>query len=117
MNLRSFLRTARDLERHLHGHHTIEERFIFPLLAQRMPEFKVEHIAEHNFMHAQLDRYAAYLDGVMAEPSKYNPDDLRRIMAELGPILFYHLDAEVETLRADNLRRYYTLAEVRTLPM
>lgn len=28
-----------------------------------------------------------------------------------------HLDSEVYTLRGENLRRYYTLEEVRNLPM
>lgn len=38
-------------------------------------------------------------------------------MSSFGPILFYHLDAEVESLKADNLRKYYTLEQVKLLPM
>lgn len=34
-----------------------------------------------------------------------------QVLSSFGPMLMYHLDAEVETLRGDNLRRYYTLEE------
>jgi hypothetical protein len=32
-------------------HHTIEERFIFPILAERMPQFKAEHLESHRGIH------------------------------------------------------------------
>jgi hemerythrin-like domain-containing protein len=32
-------------------HHTIEERFLFPILAKRMPQFKDEHIESHKGIH------------------------------------------------------------------
>lgn len=42
----------------LAGHHGIEERYIFPVLAKRMPEFALsgsaEHIEEHHQIHAGL---------------------------------------------------------------
>ena len=31
-----------------------------------------------------------------------------QVLASFGPILMWHLDEEVKTLRGDNLRRYYT---------
>jgi hypothetical protein len=64
-----------------------------------------------------LHRYAAYLRKCTQDKAAYQPDELKRIMGSFGPVLFYHLDAEVESLRADNLRRYYTLEEVNRLPM
>lgn len=38
-------------------------------------------------------------------PSSYSPDELRKNLASWGPVLFYHLDAEVESLKPDVLRR------------
>lgn len=37
----------------LTGHHTIEERYIFPVLAKRMPEFRDDekHITSHHAIH------------------------------------------------------------------
>ncbi|SGY13623.1 BQ5605_C010g05916 [Microbotryum silenes-dioicae] len=111
---------------HLEGHHGIEERYIFPVLAKKMPEFRVgplsdrgmeEHLEEHEQIHAGMDRYQDYIRAARATPTAFSPEKLREIMGSMGPILFYHLDAEVETLKADNLKRYYTLDEVRRLPM
>lgn len=37
----------------LTAHHTIEERYIFPVLAKRMPEFRDDekHIKSHHAIH------------------------------------------------------------------
>ncbi|GAA5972792.1 hypothetical protein JCM21900_000308 [Sporobolomyces salmonicolor] len=54
---------------------------------------------------------------VRSNPSSYSPTELRTNLAAWGPILFYHLDAEVASLKPEVLRRYYTLEEVKRLPM
>ncbi|KAI5480221.1 hypothetical protein MNV49_001549 [Pseudohyphozyma bogoriensis] len=116
--LREFLNYAEELEHHLQGHHGIaEERYIFPVLRKKLPEFGEEHVEEHKAIHDGLDRYVAFITKCKSNPKDYSAGKLREIMASFGPVLFHHLDAEVETLKADNLRRYYTLAEVRLLPM
>lgn len=40
-----------------------------------------------------------------SEPSAYSPEEFRGNLSSWGPLLFYHLDAEVETLKPDILRR------------
>ena len=35
----------------LSNHHMIEERFVFPILAERMPQFKAEHLESHKGIH------------------------------------------------------------------
>lgn len=83
-----------------------------------------------------MDRYSAYLAKCKSSPSSFDAEEFRKILQSWGPILFYHLDAEVKTLHHDNLRRCeslgrpprfgadlslscpdYTIEEVRRLPM
>ena len=70
-----------------------------------MPEFRDEHLEEHKAIHAGLDGYVELLRAFKAEPTSYNPSRLRAQLESWGPVLFYHLDAEVATLKGDNLRR------------
>lgn len=65
---------------------------MFPVLAQRMPEFQEPHVEEHEKIHGGLHRYEAYLRGVREEPGTYDPDKLREVMASFSNVLFYHLD-------------------------
>lgn len=84
-----------------------------------------------------LDRYMAYINAAKSNPASYSAESFRKVLLDLrfgtmlvvarsrtlltgsfaqvlssfGPMLMYHLDAEVETLRGDNLRRYYTIEE------
>lgn len=54
---------------------------------------------------AGMERYATYINSCKQRPSNYEPEAMRAILQSWGPILFYHLDAEVQTLHRDNLRR------------
>ncbi|KAK0525625.1 hypothetical protein OC835_005551 [Tilletia horrida] len=69
--LQALLRQTLDLTHHLDGHHQIEETYIFPLLARRMPQFATTgndgdtgHIQEHARMHAALEQLQSYAEGV-----------------------------------------------------
>ncbi|KAK4704387.1 ion channel-forming bestrophin family protein, partial [Phenoliferia sp. Uapishka_3] len=90
---------------------SIEERHIFPVLAKRLPEFGDDHPAEHAKIHEGIDRFMAYINLCRANPTLYSAADFRKVLASFGPILMYHLDAEVKTLQGENLRRYYTIEE------
>lgn len=56
-NLQGFIREAEQLAHHLDMHHRIEEAYIFPLLAKKMPQFrdggkeKGAHIIAHRGIH------------------------------------------------------------------
>ncbi|KAK4048242.1 hypothetical protein OIV83_004947 [Microbotryomycetes sp. JL201] len=112
-----YLWQVKDLLRHLEMHHNIEERYIFPILAKKMPEFDATHPDEHKEIHAGMDRTEAYIKRVEKSPSLFSASEMRDILSSWGFVLFHHLDAEVASLKADNLRRYWTLDEVRRLPM
>lgn len=44
-------------------------------------------------------------------------EEVQKLMEAFGAVLRKHLDEEVQTLRADNMRKYWSLDEMRRLPM
>ncbi|GAA5908390.1 hypothetical protein JCM6882_007924 [Rhodosporidiobolus microsporus] len=112
-----FMDVAESLLRHLEGHHGIEERYIFPVLAKKMPQFAEDHQEEHDAIHEGMHSLEKLISRFRSEPSTYSPTELRTNLVSWGPVLFYHLNAEVESLKPDVLRRYWTLEEVKRLPM
>ncbi|GAA5989129.1 hypothetical protein JCM10908_001171 [Rhodotorula pacifica] len=117
LSVKDFMGVAESFHEHLGFHHGIEEQHIFPVLAKRMPQFRDDHQEEHDAIHKGMDELLALISKYRSDPTSYSPDDFRRNLASWGPLLFYHLDAEVETLKPDILRRYWTIEEVRRLPM
>jgi len=115
LSLAGYLRVAQDLKKSLTMHHTIEERFIFPTLALRMPQFKGEHLESHKGIHDGLDQLDALLTRYKSNPSSYSPTDMRACLDSWREVLFRHLDEEVADLRGENLRKYWTLQEVERL--
>jgi hypothetical protein len=93
-----------------------QETYIFPILAKKMPQFKAgareqgEHLKSHKAIHVGmspcatrtwlvvlhtladlvqgLDKYNAFLKATLAEPSSYNPTQLREIMDGFREVLF-----------------------------
>ncbi|KZO90103.1 hypothetical protein CALVIDRAFT_569366 [Calocera viscosa TUFC12733] len=114
-SLLAFFREAMDLVRYLEMHHTIEEVHIFPILQKKMPNFGKG--AKHRNSHKGLDRLETLINRYRDEPSTYSPIEFRACLDSFREILFTHLDEEVEDLRGDNLKKFYTLAEVQRLPM
>lgn len=123
-NLQRFLREAEQLAHHLDMHHRIEEAYIFPLLAKKMPQFKDggrdkgEHIKAHKGIHDGLERYQAYINQAKADPDGYDGEKLRKIMDSFHDVLFNHLDQEVEDLGAHSVQKAgFTLDELKRFPM
>ncbi|KAH8914656.1 hypothetical protein BT69DRAFT_1231890 [Atractiella rhizophila] len=113
-SLSSFLRFAESFFIGLSNHHGIEEARLFPILAEKMPEFRGDkHPDEHRKIHAGLDKYGEYVKECKLDSSKYSASKLREIMDSFEKILFYHLDAEVKSLEYENMSKYWTLDEVR----
>ncbi|BGP30266.1 hypothetical protein JCM10296v2_002018 [Rhodotorula toruloides] len=117
MTVRDFMRLAEAFLTHLEFHHGIEEQHIFPVLAKRMPQFRVDHQEEHDTIHKGMHELRYLAKRFKLDPSSYSPDEFRKNLASWGPLLFYHLDAEVGSLKPDILRRYWTLQEAKHLPM
>lgn len=84
-----------------------------------MPAFRkeLELLTQHKQIHAGIEKLEEYLEEVKASKRDLRLDELQVILDRFGPVLFAHLDAEVKELTADNLRKYYTLDEVKKLPM
>ena len=89
------------------------------MLAQRIPAFRkeLELLTQHKQIHAGLDKLEEYLDEVKTSKRDLRLDELKVILDSFGPVLFAHLDDEVKQLSPENLRKYYTLEEVKRLPM
>jgi hypothetical protein len=44
-------------------------------------------------------------------------EEVKQLMDGFGDVLWRHLDEEVRTLGAENMRRYWNLQEMAKLPM
>lgn len=104
---------------HLSTHHSIEEHHIFPLLAKKMPEFrkKEELLKQHRDIHVGMDKLEAYLNDCRRGEADFSLAEMKKLMDSFGAVLWAHLDDEVRTLGAENMRKYWTLEEMRRLPM
>lgn len=70
-----------------------------------MPQFRDDHQDEHDTIHKGMDELNALVRKYKSNPTTYSPAEFRQNLASWGPLLFYHLDAEVESLKPEILRR------------
>ncbi|THH02714.1 hypothetical protein EW145_g6713 [Phellinidium pouzarii] len=114
MSLQMFLREADSLKNpsssltDLEAHHSIEERFIFPVLANKMPSFAEDdqHRKSHEAIHEGLNKLGALTREFRETPTSYSPERM------CGEVLMRHLDEEVADLSGDNMKKFWTLEEV-----
>lgn len=114
-----FLRIGLDLCKHLDAHHSIEEQYIFPELAKRMPAFRreLELLSQHKKIHAGLEKLEEYLEGCRSGERELRLQELKEVMDGFGAVLWEHMDDEVKELGAENMRKYWSLEEMRRMPM
>ncbi|KAF7186454.1 hypothetical protein HII31_12156 [Pseudocercospora fuligena] len=119
MSIRQFLSLAEQFSHHLTIHHTIEEQHIFPVLAKKMDVFKnKEHLLEqHKGIHKGLEGFEEYIADCRRGDRELRMGELKGLMDGFGNVLWSHLDDEVRTLGAENMRRYWTKEEMRRMPM
>ncbi|KXT00527.1 hypothetical protein AC578_4094 [Pseudocercospora eumusae] len=119
MSIRQFLSLAEQFSHHLTIHHTIEEQHIFPVLGRKMEIFKdSEHLLEqHKHIHEGLEGFESYIHECRAGQKELRLGELKLLMDGFGDVLWRHLDDEVRTLGAENMRRYWSLEEMRRMPM
>ena len=117
MSIRQFLHTGLEFCNHLEMHHGIEERHVFPLLGKKMPAFRkeLELLAQHKEIHQGLEKFQEYLENCQSGEKELKLVEMKRLMDEFGDVLWRHLDEEVKELGAENMRKYWTLEEMRTL--
>ncbi|KAI1409473.1 hypothetical protein F5Y13DRAFT_169897 [Hypoxylon sp. FL1857] len=110
----------------LEMHHSIEETYIFPILARRMPEFRTdgkgakgaaELLQQHREIHDGMEGMRKYLRACRDGEKELDMATLKSQMESWGSVLWKHLDQEVETLGAENMRKYWTVEEIRRIPM
>jgi hemerythrin-like domain-containing protein len=121
MSLQLYLRQANSLNSHLTMHHTIEEREIFPILGERMPPFAINgehggaHLMSHEGIHEGLVKLEELVRKFKSDPTSYSPKEMRDCLDGFRQVLFEHLDEEVEDLKGENLKKYWTLEEIRKI--
>jgi len=119
MSLRQFLTTGLDFCSHLELHHNIEETHIFPVLAKKMPAFRheLQMRSQHKEIHKGLVELQRYLEEVRTGERELVLRELKGVMDGFGTVLWAHLDDEVKELGAENMRRYWTVEDMRRMPM
>ncbi|KAI9721956.1 MAG: hypothetical protein M1812_001914 [Candelaria pacifica] len=119
LSLRQFLGLGLDFCHHLHIHHTIEEEHIFPVLAKKMPAFReeLELLTQHKQIHQGLDIFQEYLADCKVGKNELRMGEMKGLMDAFGKVLWQHLDDEVRQLGAENMRNFWSLQEMRRMPM
>jgi hemerythrin-like domain-containing protein len=114
MSIRAFISEGERFCQHLTGHHTFEERNVFPRLALKMPAFRkeLELLTQHKLIHEGLERLEAYLVECKRGQRELRMSELKGVMDTFGAVLWQHLDEEVNELRAENMRKYWSREEM-----
>ncbi|EDU41964.1 conserved hypothetical protein [Pyrenophora tritici-repentis Pt-1C-BFP] len=110
MSIRQFINT---------GQQFCQEQHIFPILAKKMPAFKkeLELLTQHKQIHVGLDKLEKYLEECGSGERELRLGEMKEILDSFGTVLWQHLDDEVKQLEAENMRKYWTLEEMRRIPM
>ena len=64
-----------------------------------------------------MDVFQEYLQKCRSGEVELELSVLKGKMDSWGGVLWTHLDQEVKTLGAENMRKYWTLEEMRRMPM
>lgn len=125
MSLKQYIDQGLEFISHLTAHHNIEETYIFPILARKMPEFQsngkgkkaAELLQQHKDIHKGMDLMQEYLTKCRNRELDLEMALVKSKMDTWGGVLWKHLDQEVETLGAENMRKHWTIEEIRMIPM
>tara|TARA_R110002060_G_scaffold65453_3_gene74440 strand:- start:914 stop:1177 length:264 start_codon:yes stop_codon:yes gene_type:complete len=87
-----------------------------------MPEFKngknaAELLRQHKEIHKGMDAFEEYLERCRSGETELQLSVLKEKMDGWGKVLWTHLEQEVRTLGAENMRKYWTVEEMRRMPM
>ncbi|EEH07733.1 conserved hypothetical protein [Histoplasma capsulatum var. duboisii H88] len=121
MSLEQFIQLGTEFCNNLEIHHSLEEAWVFPILGQRMPAFKDEHkkvelLVQHTHIHTGLTNLLEYLSACKEGKKEFALEDLKAVMDGFREILWVHMDNEVDELRPDKLRKYWSLEEIMAMP-
>jgi hemerythrin-like domain-containing protein len=118
MTLKQFMQVGLGLCDHLEAHHNIEEQYFFPLLAERMPVFRrnQELVRQHKVIHGGLDKLREYLSQCGNREREFRLEELKEIMDTFKDVLWTHLDQEVKDLGAENMRKFWSIEDMKAMP-
>jgi hypothetical protein len=137
MTLKQFIDEGLNLARYLEGHHSIEETYLYPLLGRKMPEFRAtappaglgkgkgkkkkveenELLRQHQLIHEGMDEMADYLRRCKDRECELELGVLKTKLDSWGEVLLKHLDQEVQDLAPEKMRRYFTVQEMKAIPI
>ncbi|KAK4650874.1 hypothetical protein QC762_711420 [Podospora pseudocomata] len=121
MSLKQFLDEGLRLVRYLESHHSIEETHLYPILAKKMPQFKAgksnKLLRQHELIHEGMDQLHEYILMCKSREVDLELSVLKEKMDTWGEVLMKHLDDEVKELEAETMRKYWTLEEMRAIPI
>lgn len=146
LSLKQFIDEGLRLTQYLEAHHSIEETYLYPILARKMPQFRVgaaaaggsgssskngqgksgggkggssdcDLLKQHHEIHKGMDVFSEYLKACKNRETELDLAVLKDKMDSWGDVLFRHLDDEVRELEADNMRKYWTLDEIKAIPI
>ena len=82
-----------------------------------MPAFRqeLELLAQHKQIHIGVEKLEDYLGQCRTGEKDFRFGELKDIMDSFRQVLWEHLDQEVQQLGAENMRKYWTLQEMRSL--
>lgn len=114
ISMRGFINAGLQFCQYISVHHAIEEQQIFPELAERMPMFEDGEFLkkQHEEIHEGLEKMQKYLEACQYGERELRMSELKEIMDSYGTVLWEHLDAEVRTLGAETMRKYWTKEEI-----
>ena len=93
ISLRQFINTGLEFCHHLEMHHSIEESYLFPILAKKQPAFRkeLELLTQHKQIHKGLDKFQEYLDACRSGERELRMEELKKLMDAFGGVLWEHL--------------------------
>ncbi|QKX64565.1 uncharacterized protein TRUGW13939_11740 [Talaromyces rugulosus] len=119
VSIRQFMNMGMEFTSQLNMHHSIEEQHVFPNLAKKMPQFKngLDLLKQHKEIHKGMDRLEEYLEACRTGEKELRLSEMKGVMDTFGKVLWEHLDDEVRTLGAENMRKYWTIDEMKRFRM
>lgn len=82
----------------IHLHHSFEEQYLFPWIAEYTGEQGIMevNVAQHHAFEKGLKNFKGYINN--STPATYDGKEMKRLLDEFGPVLSEHLTDEIGTL-------------------
>lgn len=97
-DIKDFLLFSQLVIEEIHLHHSFEEQYLFPWIAEYTGEKGIMevNIAQHHAFEKGLKSFKEYINSTT--PEKYDGVEMKRLLDEFGPVLSEHLTDEIGTL-------------------